>query len=75
MHNEGQIIPLITEEGIDTGYSVELARLTYQNTKTEILKLALTLRLMSFYIINTGKNAYSQLLPFQHLMKKVVLKM
>ena len=41
MHNEGQVIPLITEEGVDTGYSVELAQLTYQNTKTEILKLAL----------------------------------
>jgi hypothetical protein len=41
MHNEGQVIPLITEEGVNTGYSVELAQLTYQNTHTEILKLAL----------------------------------
>jgi hypothetical protein len=41
MHNEGQVIPLITEEGVDTGYSVELAQLTYQETKTAILKLAL----------------------------------
>lgn len=41
MHNEGQVIPLITEEGVNTGYSVELAQLTYQNTNTEILKLAL----------------------------------
>ncbi len=40
LHNEGQIIPLVTEEGMDTGYSVELAQLTYQETKTPILKLA-----------------------------------
>ena len=41
MHNEGQIIPLITEDGVETGYSVELAQLTYQETQTRILKLAL----------------------------------
>ena len=40
LHNEGQIIPLVTKEGQDTGYKVELAQLTYQNTKTAILKLA-----------------------------------
>ena len=40
LHNEGQIIPLVTKEGVDTGYKVELAQLTYQNTKTRILKLA-----------------------------------
>ena len=41
IHNEGQIIPLVTKEGVDTGYSVQLAQLTYQSTKTAILKLGL----------------------------------
>jgi len=40
LHNEGQIIPLVTKEGVETGYSVELAQLTYQETGTPILKLA-----------------------------------
>ncbi len=41
LHNEGQIIPLVTKEGVETGYSVQLAQLTYQNTHTAILKLGL----------------------------------
>lgn len=41
MHNEGQIVPLVTKEGVDTGYSIELVQLTYQNTKTPVLKLGL----------------------------------
>lgn len=40
-HNEGGKAPLITKEGVDTGYTVELARLTYQNTGVAILKLGL----------------------------------
>ncbi len=39
MHNEGDVVPLLDDEGQPTGYSIELARLTYQNTKTAILKL------------------------------------
>lgn len=38
-HNEGQVISIVDDEGNATGYSVQLARLTYQNTKTAILKL------------------------------------
>jgi len=41
LHNEGQKVPLVTEDGEDTGYTVELARLTYQNTRVAVLKLAL----------------------------------
>ncbi len=41
LHNEGQILPLVTAEGDATGYSVELARLTYQNTRVAILKLGI----------------------------------
>jgi hypothetical protein len=41
IHNEGQIVPLVTKEGVETGYSIQLARLTYQNTNTAILKLGL----------------------------------
>ena len=40
LHNEGQIIPLVTAAGDATGYSAELARLTYQNTRVAVLKLA-----------------------------------
>lgn len=38
-HNEGQISPILDDDGKPTGYSIQLARLTYQNTKTAILKL------------------------------------
>ena len=41
LHNEGQIMPLVTAEGDATGYSVELARLTYQNTRVAVLKLGI----------------------------------
>ena len=41
LHNEGQIVPLVTAEGDATGYSVELARLTYQNTRVAVLKLGI----------------------------------
>lgn len=41
LHNEGQIVPLVSKEGFETGYSVELAQLTYQESGTPILKLAL----------------------------------
>ena len=41
MHNEGQKHPLVTKDGVDTGYLVELARLTYQNTGVAVLKLGL----------------------------------
>ena len=41
LHNEGQILPLVMKDGAPSGYSIELARLTYQNTKVAVLKLAL----------------------------------
>jgi len=41
LHNEGQIMPLVTAGGDATGYSVELARLTYQNTRVAVLKLGI----------------------------------
>lgn len=42
MHNEGQIWPFIdSKTGEETGYSIQLAQLTYQNTTDQILKLGL----------------------------------
>ena len=41
IHNEGQIVPLTKEDGSPTGYSIQLARLTYQNGRLPILKLGL----------------------------------
>ena len=41
IHNEGQIVPIVDKDGSKTGYSVQLARLTYQNTTQPILKLGL----------------------------------
>lgn len=42
IHNEGQIFPLVDDKtGKPSGYSVQLAKLTYQNTKDPILKLGL----------------------------------
>ncbi len=41
LHNEGQIVPLVTADGDPTGYRVELARLTYQNTRVAVLKLGI----------------------------------
>lgn len=41
LHNEGQVVPLTKEDGSPTGYSIQLARLTYQNGRLPILKLGL----------------------------------
>lgn len=41
IHNEGQRIPIIYDDGTPSPYMVELAQLTYQNTNLPILKLAL----------------------------------
>ncbi len=41
LHNEGDVIELVTENGEPSGYAIELAQLTYANTGTAILKLAL----------------------------------
>jgi len=41
LHNEGQQLPLITKDGVDSGYVIELSRLTYQNTNVAVLKLGL----------------------------------
>jgi hypothetical protein len=39
IHSEGQVVPLVAKDGSETGYSVQLAQLTYQNTTDPILKL------------------------------------
>ncbi len=41
IHNEGQRIPVMYDDGTPSPYMIELAQLTYQNTRTAILKLAL----------------------------------
>lgn len=41
IHNEGQTLPITDKDGNKTGYSVQLAQLTYQNTTQPILKLGL----------------------------------
>jgi len=42
IHNEGQIVPLVdSKTGEKTGYSIQLAKLTYQNTTDPILKLGI----------------------------------
>ncbi len=40
LHDEGSVFS-ITDAGKPTGYAVELARLTYQNTRTSVLKLGI----------------------------------
>ncbi len=40
-HNEGAYLPVLWDDGTPSPYAVQLAQLTYQNTKTAILKLAL----------------------------------
>jgi hypothetical protein len=40
LHNEGDRVQVVDSEGKPVGYTIELARLTYQNTNTPILKLA-----------------------------------
>lgn len=42
MHNEGQIFPLVDDKtGEKSNYSIQLAKLTYQNTKAPIMKFGL----------------------------------
>jgi hypothetical protein len=41
LHTEGQTIPILFDDGSESPYLLQLAQLTYQNTKTPILKLAL----------------------------------
>lgn len=41
IHNEGQYLPVLWDDGTPSPYMLELAQLTYQNTKSPILKLAL----------------------------------
>jgi hypothetical protein len=41
VHNEGQKVPVLRKDGSETPWAVELAVLTYQNTRRPILKLAL----------------------------------
>jgi CpeT/CpcT family (DUF1001) len=41
LHNEGDRVQLKYDDGKPSGYWIELAQLTYQDTKTPILKLAL----------------------------------
>lgn len=40
LHDQGQKMPLITKDGVDTGFLVELAQLTYSKSNTRVLKLA-----------------------------------
>lgn len=41
IHNEGHAVPLAWDDGSASPYQIELAQLTYANTKTPILKLSL----------------------------------
>lgn len=42
IHNEGEIVPILDDKsGANTGYSLQLAQLTYQNTHDPVLKLGL----------------------------------
>lgn len=41
LHNEGQIVPIVGKDGQSSGYSIQLAYLTYQNTSRPVLKLGL----------------------------------
>jgi len=41
IHNEGEIVPILNADGKPSGYSVQLAKLTYQNTVIPILTLKL----------------------------------
>ena len=44
IHNEGQISPIIDDKtGAKSDYSLQLDKLTYQNTKDTILKLTLVI--------------------------------
>ncbi len=39
IHNEGQRLPLLDKDGSESGVEIQLAKLTYQNTKVPILVL------------------------------------
>ena len=41
LHNEGQRIALLDKDGSESGFEIQLAKLTYQNTKVPILVLKL----------------------------------
>jgi hypothetical protein len=41
IHDEGQVVPIADDDGGNSGYSVQLARLTYQGTTVPILTLKL----------------------------------
>jgi hypothetical protein len=51
IHSEGQKIPLLYDDNSESPYLLELAQLTYQNTRTSVLKMALINKA-------TGKNAF-----------------
>lgn len=57
IHTEGQKLPLLYEDGTPSPYLIELAQLTYQNTKTPILTLALldrnTMKSITYIWANT----------------------
>ena len=40
LHSEGGRIPLVWRDGTPSGYTLELARLTYRESNTEVLRLA-----------------------------------
>ena len=58
LHTEGQTIPILFDDGSESPYLLQLAQLTYQNTKTPILKLALidkaTNKSMTYIWANTN---------------------
>ncbi|MCG8419920.1 MAG: chromophore lyase CpcT/CpeT [Proteobacteria bacterium] len=41
IHDQGQRVALATPDGSELGYTIELAQLVYQRTKTPVLKLAI----------------------------------
>jgi len=41
LHSEGRVVPVIWEDGRRSGYSLQLARLSYQNEKMHLLTLKL----------------------------------
>lgn len=41
LHDQGQRVPLITANGIDTGYELELAQLNYSGSNADVLKLGI----------------------------------
>jgi hypothetical protein len=51
IHDEGQKIPMLYDDGTESPYLLELAQLTYQNTRTSILKMAVIDKA-------TGKNVF-----------------